>query len=381
MKENFVFRLPPEVYFGGGEGQKTGELVKRWGEKALLVTGTKSMKETGILEEILQSLEKSGVQYVVFDQVESEPSLETVDRGLDLAYKERCQLVISLGGGSAQDCGKAVAGLCGNSPTVLPYFEGKALSSPGVPWIAIPTTAGTGSEMTTNAVLTDYRRKLKKSFRSPYLLAKLVIIDPLYTRFMSPYLTATSGIDALVQALEAYVSPEVNPVSEVLAEEAIELLWKYLPQAVKEGQNLHYRKQVAKGSMISAMAFANSSSGPAHGLSHIVGPEFSVVHGEACGIFYPRVVEFNREVLKDRYERIARLVGIEEKEDNLIDKFIEAFLNLMKEIGLRTSLGQLGIKEEMFRGILTEERIGRNLRENPRPIGKEEAYILLKASL
>ncbi len=380
MKENFVFRLPPEIYFGGGEGKKAGELVKRWGEKALLVTGKKSMQETGILEEILQSLEGAGVQCSIFDQVEPEPSLETVDRGLDLAYRERCDFVISLGGGSAQDCGKAIAGLCGNSHTVLPYFEGKVLSSPGIPWIAVPTTAGTGSEMTTNAVLTDYRTKLKKSFRSPYLLAKLVIIDPLYTRFMSPYLTATSGIDALVQALEAYVSQEVNPVSEVLAEEAIELLWKYLPQAVKEGQNLNYRKQVAKGSMISAMAFANSASGPAHGLSHIVGPEFSVVHGEACGIFFPRVVEFNREVLKDRYEKIARIVEIEGEED-LIDKFIEAFLNLMKEIGLRTSLGELGIKEDMLQGIVKGERIGRNLRENPRPMGEEEIYTLLKASL
>ena len=379
MKENFVFRLPPEIYFGGGEGKKTGELVKRWGEKALLVTGKKSMQETGILEEILKSLERAGVQCSIFDQVEPEPSLETVDRGLDLAYRERCDFVISLGGGSAQDCGKAIAGLCGNSHTVLPYFEGKVLSSPGIPWIAVPTTAGTGSEMTTNAVLTDYRTKLKKSFRSPYLLAKLVIIDPLYTRFMSPYLTATS-VDALVQALEAYVSQEVNPVSEVLAEEAIELLWKYLPQAVKEGQNLNYRKQVAKGSMISAMAFANSASGPAHGLSHIVGPEFSVVHGEACGIFFPRVVEFNREVLKDRYEKIARIVEIEGEED-LIDKFIEAFLNLMKEIGLRTSLGELGIKEDMLQGIVKEERIGRNLRENPRPMGEEEIYTLLKASL
>ncbi|HOQ67789.1 MAG TPA: iron-containing alcohol dehydrogenase, partial [Candidatus Atribacteria bacterium] len=124
MKENFVFCLPPQIYFGEGEGKKTGELVKRWGKKALLVTGKKSMQETGILDEILQSLEEAGVQCSIFDQVEPEPSLETVDGGLDIAYREQCQLVISLGGGSAQDCGKAIAGLCGNAHTVLPYFEG-----------------------------------------------------------------------------------------------------------------------------------------------------------------------------------------------------------------------------------------------------------------
>ncbi|MCX7668342.1 MAG: iron-containing alcohol dehydrogenase, partial [Atribacterota bacterium] len=174
MGEKFVFRLPKEIYFGPGEGKRTGELIKRLGKKVLLVTGKSFARRYGILDEILVSFAASSLEWVIFEGVESEPSLETVDRGINLAYRENCDLVLSLGGGSVLDCGKAIAGVCGNGESVVPFFEGENLPHSGIPWIAMPTTAGSGSEMTNNAVLTDYARRLKKSFRSPFLVAAIV---------------------------------------------------------------------------------------------------------------------------------------------------------------------------------------------------------------
>ncbi|MGB9553886.1 MAG: iron-containing alcohol dehydrogenase family protein, partial [bacterium] len=310
---------------------------------------------------------------VVFEGVESEPSLETVDRGVELAYREGCDLVVSLGGGSVLDCGKAIAGVCGNGTSVVPFFEGEVLPRPGIPWVAMPTTAGSGSEMTNNAVLTDYKRKIKKSFRSPFLLASLVIVDPLYTRFMDAYLTATSGIDALVQAIEAYTSPRSNPMTDFLALESVGVLWKYLPLAVEEGDNLNYRKEMALGSLISAMAFANASSGPVHGLAHMIGPDFHIVHGEACGLLFPAVARFNREVLHERYRELAQRVGSKEFEE-----WLEAFETLMRTIGLRTRLREFGVSREALVSVIREERIGASIRENPRPMNEKDLFHILE---
>jgi len=375
----FAFRLPREIYFGWGKGAETGELVKSLGRKAFVVTGKRATRETGILGVVTSSLEKAGLEWVVFDQVEPEPSLETVDAGLRKAYQENCDLVLSLGGGSALDCGKAIAGLLGQDESVVPYFKGtKNLEGPGTPWVALPTTAGTGSEMTNNAVLTDYRLGIKKSFRSPYLMAQMAIIDPQFTVFLSARLTASSGIDALVQAIEAFTSPRTNPVSELLALEAVRLLWQFLPRAVAEGNERYFREQVAKGSMISAMAFANASSGPAHGLSHIVGPAFGIPHGEACGLLFPVTMRFNRKVLGTKYVTIARAVGIEgTSQEEIIDAFEKAFRGLLEKIGLCTRLRDFGVAKEALRKAVREELIQRSLRENPRPIGVDEAVELL----
>ncbi|MGQ9747035.1 MAG: iron-containing alcohol dehydrogenase family protein [Candidatus Caldatribacteriaceae bacterium] len=369
----FTFRLPKEIYFGPGEGKRVGELIKRLGKKVLLVTGKSFVQKYGILEEVIASLEASGLRFVVFSEVEPEPSLQAVDRGVSLAYRESCDLVVSLGGGSVLDCGKAIAGVRGNGESVIPFFEGAPLPRNGIPWVAMPTTAGTGSEMTTNAVLTDYRRKLKKSFRSPSLSASVVILGPLYTRFMNRYLTATSGIDALVQAIEAYLSPRGNPITDFLALEAVEILWKFLSLAVEEGDNFEYRQKMALGSMISAMAFANASSGPVHGLAHMIGPDFSIAHGEACGLLFPAVARFNQEVLSERYLKLAQVVGFQE-----IETWIQAFETLMQRVGLRTRLRDFGVAPEELSLVVREERIGANIRENPRPMDRKDLEKILR---
>ncbi len=381
MNTTFVFRLPKEIYYGSGELRETGTIVKKLGKKALVVCGRNATRKAGFLSRLEDSLNDSGIHMNIFDGVEPEPSLETVDRGVKEGLHWECDMVISLGGGSVLDCGKAIAGVLSNGESVVPFFRGELLSKPGLPWIALPTTAGTGSEMTNNAVLTDREKKLKRSLRSTHLIARVVITDPLLTHTMSPYLTATSGIDALVQAIEAYTSPHCNPVSDVLGLEAVALLWGHLPQAVHRGDDQNAREKVARGSLLSAMSFANSSSGPAHGLSHIVGPEFGVVHGEACGMFLPHVIRYNSEILEERYTRLAETVQVPSSGTGRALDLAEAFEKMMKEIALRTRLSEWGVTENMLEGVVREEAVSRNIHENPRPIKMNDIYVLLSQAL
>lgn len=379
MEESFAFRLPQEIYFGPGEGKRVGEHLRRFGKKALVVVGRRFARDSGILDEILESLSSASCEGVVFSGVPPEPTLDVVDEGVRMARKFQCDSVVALGGGSVLDCGKAIAGVVPNGESVVPHFEGAPLQNPGLPWIALPTTAGTGSEMTNNAVLTDAPRKLKKSLRSPFLVARVAIIDPTYTYSLSPRLTASSGVDALVQAIEAYTSPHANPITDILALEAIRLLWEYLPRAFREGQNTLNRKNMAKGSMLSAMAFANASSGPCHGLAHMIGPEFDIPHGEACGVLLPSVIRFNCEVLGGRYRDILRCVNLEKAGDgDWAEQLASAFEALVREVGLPVRLREFGVNREALSRVVRKDRIGRSILENPRPMREDDLRALLE---
>lgn len=381
MGDSLVFRLPREIFFGTNQGNDIGKLLVNIGERAIIVVGRKSVKESGTLDIITQSLDRNRLVYSIFDQVEPEPSLDTVDRGLKIATDSNCDMVISLGGGSVLDCGKVIAGLLGNGETIRPFFEGAPIIKAGVPWVALPTTAGTGSEMTSNSVLTDIDTGIKKSVRSPLFISRLVIIDPNFTLSMSPYLTAVSGIDALIQAIEAFTTPYSNLISDALALEAIELLWKYLPKAVKDGANLINREYVAKGSMLSAMAFANSSSGPAHGFSHLIGPRFSISHGETCAVLMPQVIRFNREVFHEKYTHILNKLGFKDVGKNdPAEELAIAFENFLDQIHLQKRFKDFNISIDELISVLNINNIGKNITENPRPFQVSDMVELLKSS-
>ncbi|HSV30882.1 MAG TPA: iron-containing alcohol dehydrogenase [Atribacteraceae bacterium] len=382
MNGSFSFRLPKEIFFGTGEGRKTGAYLRAIASRFLVVTGKTAVRRYGVLAEVMESLGNESLQWEVFDEVEPEPSLRTINRALEHARGFQAEGVVSLGGGSVLDCGKAVAGLVAADSPVEPFFDGQSLPPAGVPWIAMPTTAGSGSEMTNNAVLSDPERMLKKSLRGPSLLARLVIVDPLYTEFMDPYVTATSGVDALVQAIEACTGPQVNPVVDVLSREAIRLLWTYLPEAVRAGDNRGVREYVARGSVLSAMAFSNSSSGPAHGLSHMVGPEYGIPHGEACGLFLPQVIRYNKEVLSERYRALFQtLFGDQDPGRDPVEAFIYAWQAFLDTIGLRRRLRDFGATEENLSGVVQDERIGRSIKENQRPMTHDDLIDLLREVL
>jgi 1,3-propanediol dehydrogenase/alcohol dehydrogenase len=372
MEKIFTFTLP-KIIFGNNSLEKIGEEAGEWGKKALVVSGRKMAKETGLWERVRKSLNSSGVEAVLYNEAEPDPCLQTVDRGTEKAKRENCDLVISLGGGSALDVAKAVAIMLTHPGKIGDYQEGKPITHPGIPFLGIPTTAGTGSEITNNSVLSNKEKKIKKSVRSPYMVARLALVDPLLTLSMSPDLTAASGIDALSHAIESYLSLASQALSDALAVSAIKLVGENLPRAVTRGDNLEARENMALASLLAGMSFANSSTAGVHALASPLGVRHGVAHGVACALTLPGVMEFNSEVREEKVREIGKTLGGKEGP--------EAVAKLIKEVGLPQSLREVGISEEDIPPLTREGSRSGAVKFNPRPAGEEDLARILKKIL
>jgi len=367
----FALMYPERIIFGcNALEQLSGELA-RFGRKALLVSGHRAMRESGILEKVINQLDSGKMEVTLFDEVEHDPSLDTVDRGIKLAREEECKMVVGLGGGSALDVAKAVACLSRLKGSPREYHQGREVEAAGLPFVAIPTTAGTGAEITSNSVLTDRSKKVKKSIRSPYMIARVVLVDPLLTLSMSAELTAHTGMDALTQALESFICRTSNPISDSLALRAVDLLFHNLPEAVRKGKNVKIREKVALGSLLSAMAFSQTGVGAVHALSHPVGARFGVPHGLACAVLLPGVMEFNLEVCREKFSLLAGKMGGEKPEE-----VPEVLRELLKKVGISPTLKEWGIKEEDLPLLASQSR-GGTMNKNPRKMSDEELKEIL----
>jgi alcohol dehydrogenase class IV len=295
--------------------QQVAPAATQWGRRALVVTGR--APEFG--SRIRAELEAAGAQSVAF-AVSGEPTVELIGRGLDEARQERCDVVIAVGGGSVIDAGKVIAGLLTNPDDVMAYLEvvgeGKQLQNPAAPLIAVPTTAGTGSEVTRNAVL-GVPGGIKVSLRSPFLLPRLAVVDPQLTLGLPAPITARTGLDALTQLLEAYVSIRANPVTDGLCVQGIQLVARSLRRAFHHGEQPEPRHDMALAALLSGMVLANSGLGVVHGFAAPLGGRFRAPHGAICAAMLPFGMEGNLRALRERdpqsialhrYEEVARLL-------------------------------------------------------------------------
>jgi alcohol dehydrogenase class IV len=312
----FDFATATRIIFAAGALGEIGPLAQQYGSRALVVTG----RDPGRAEPLLAALRQHGVQPVLC-AVTGEPEIQTVEGGVALARQEGCQLVISLGGGSAIDAGKAVAAMLANQGELLDYLEvvgrGKALSRPSVPFIAIPTTAGTGSEVTRNAVLASPRHRVKVSLRGLGMLPKIALVDPELTHALAPALTASTGLDALTQLIEPYVCSRANPMTDALCVEGLGRAADSLRAAFENGRNAAAREDMAIASLFGGLALANAGLGAVHGFAGPIGGLFSAPHGAVCAALLPQVMEANLRALRQRqpaslalhrYDQIARLL-------------------------------------------------------------------------
>jgi alcohol dehydrogenase class IV len=327
-------------------------------------------------------LKASGIKDIyLYNQAEHDPSVKTVDHGVELAREGGYEAVIGVGGGSAMDTGKTIASLVNNEGSAADYQSGKEIVNPGLPFIAIPTTAGTGAEVTNNSVITDTEKKLKQSIRSPLMIAKVAIIDPMLTVSMPPSVTAASGMDALTQAIENYVSLTTNPFSDTLALRAISLISGNLVKAFKNGDDLEARENMTLGSMFGAMAFANAALGAVHGLAHPVGALFNVAHGVICALLLPHVMEYNLSVRVARYAEIAQAMGQHgDSDEEIAQKSINMVRNMLSEMKLPRCLSEFGISKDDIPLIIKSAR-GSSLNNNPRPATPEALQEILLSAL
>lgn len=295
----FEFATATRIIFGIGTLLEAGRLAKEFGRRALVVTGS----DTNRAEQLTDILGAQGVGAIPFT-VEGEPEIETVEKGAELARRETCALVISLGGGSVIDTGKAIAAMLSNEGKLLDYLEvigeGKALTRPSAPFIAIPTTAGTGSEVTRNAVLGSPQHRVKVSLRSPLMLPRVALVDPDLSRTLPPALTASTGLDALTQLIEPYVCTRANPMTDALCREGMARIARSLRAAVANGSNMQAREDMSIASLLGGLALANAGLGAVHGFAGPFGGMFPAPHGAVCAALLPHVIEANCRALRSR---------------------------------------------------------------------------------
>jgi alcohol dehydrogenase class IV len=315
----FEFATATRILFGSGSVREVAPAAAGMGTRALMVTGASTERAAPLVRD----LEIAGVACLPF-AVAGEPTLELIRRGAAYARRERCELVVVMGGGSALDAGKALAALLTNAGDPLDYLEvighGKPLALACAPCIAIPTTAGTGSEVTRNAVLGSPEHRVKASLRSPGMLPRLAVVDPELTLGLSRPLTASTGLDALTQLVEPYVSSKANPMTDQFCIEGLRRAARALPLAWTDGGDQEARESMAWAALLGGLALANAGLGAVHGFAAPLGGMFSAPHGVLCAAVLPYAMEANVQALGARapgsaalrrYEDIARLLTAE----------------------------------------------------------------------
>lgn len=381
----FELRFPTKIIFGRDSVDRVGEEAREYGNRAFLVTGRSAMHKSGVTDRVTGLLKSAGFKHVhLYDRVEDEPSTEVVDRGTELAREGQDDVVIGIGGGSALDAAKAIACMVKNEGCVTEYQLGRKIERPGIPFIALPTTAGTGAEITKNAVLTNREKNIKQSVRSPLMIARVAVVDPMLTVTMPPRITAATGMDALTQAIEAYVTLVANPICDTLALRAISLIPENLVRAFTDGDDLEARESMALGSLMGGMAFANSSLGAVHGLAHPIGAQFDIPHGVVCALLLPYVMEHNLPARTAKYAQIAGTMKQDTtkagSEEGAARMAVKAVRDLISHLQLPQRLRDVGIFQYDIISIAGAAG-GSSLNNNPRPTTSGSLQEILSAAL
>ena len=383
MNKVTEFFAPGKIIFGPGGLSQVGVEAKRLGSKVLVVLGRSAMRKSGALDRLTHLLTENNLEYIIYENILSDPTVETVDTGASFARKGSCNLVIALGGGSVLDTGKAISAMVTNEGSVADYQEiegkGRKFQYKPVPFIAIPTTSGTGSEATINAVITNTELGLKKSTRDPWLIPELALVDPELTLSLPPHITAICGGDALTQCIEAYLGKKSQEITDALALHAIGLIGKSLLKAVKEGKNLEARKDMAMGALFSGLCLSNSGLGAAHALSHPLGVYYKIPHGLSCAVLLPYVMEFNLPVVTKKLAKIAECLGeniSSLSETEAAQRAVENIKEILSAVGIKKNLSEWKIKEKDFSQLIKGAK-GGSLNNNPRDTSDEDLIELL----
>jgi alcohol dehydrogenase class IV len=370
-----------------------GELAAELGSAAVVVTNAGEPGDGGPADRLRDHLAEAGVRSVFWRQ-RGEPKIDDVDAAAQLARQEHCDLAIGLGGGSAVDVAKAVAGLLTNGGSPLDYMEvigkGRKLTQPAAPWIAVPTTAGTGAEVTRNAVLGSPERKFKASLRSPHLMARVALLDAELGVGVRPGVTASSGMDALCQLIESYTSNRAQPITDALAVKGIMLAATALPRVVADGSDVDAREHMALAALLSGMTLANAGLGAVHGFAAPLGANFPVPHGTVCAALLPHVMQANVDALRaeaaghphlGRYARIGRTLTDRQDlpDQEAIDAGIEFTQRLVDQLNI-PRLGTCGLTPDAVTELVALARKASSMRYNPVVLSEEALReILLRA--
>jgi alcohol dehydrogenase class IV len=379
------FATASRIVFGAGKFKELPQIASGMGQRAFI---TRSKSQTAAIN-LIRMLESEGISAVDYI-VSGEPDVFRIQSAVELARSEKCDFVIGLGGGSVIDTGKAVSALLSNTDNLMDYLEvvglGKKLVLPSRPYIAIPSTAGTGSEVTRNSVIAVPDKRVKVSMRSPFMLPDVALVDPELSYSMPPALTASTGMDAFIQVIEPYVSNSANSMVDMFCRDAIPRAAKYLLSAYQDGGNVEARDNMAWVSLMGGLSLANAKLGAAHGFAGPIGGMFQAPHGAICASVITGVVQVNISALKQRapesdalkrYEEIVRWITGNPKAS--LDDGIEWQRNLCAQLQI-PRLSDLGINKTDFEIIVEKSENSSSMKGNPVKLTRDELTQILEIS-
>ena len=382
--KDFAFRMPTKIRFGEGLSRNIGQILKEELKynKAFIATD-KGIVEAGIIAMIEESMKAAGMDYVVYDALITDPTIECVDEASAALKESGCDMVPVVGGGSPIDAAKAFAMLQTHEGSCRDYLFGgtRTVTGPGMPLIALPTTAGTGSEMTAAAVISNEQACTKVSITSDYIIPKLAIVDPELHRTMSPFITATTGMDALTHAIEAYVSLNASPMSDMYALKCIELVGKYIRTAAAAPNNMEARYHMALAGLLGGVAFMNGGLGVVHGIAQTLGAFSHVAHGVANGLLLPYCMERNVTGNLEKFKNIAVALGENVEGLSLRDAAelaVDAVFRMAQDLRVPMTLKEVGVDRVLFEDITKDVMNYRLLAVNPVKIAEEDVMEILE---
>jgi len=386
---SYTFFAPPQIVFGWGRRSEVGRLASTLGKRAWLVSGSPTLQRAGIVEAIAASMRAAGLSVEQSIAPSHEPEVADVDtltndwRGRGAAPGD---CVVAIGGGSTLDLAKAVAAMVTNrrGDSVIDYLEGVGkgyqITEPPLPMLAMPTTAGTGTEATKNAVISSYDPPFKKSLRSDQMVPRIVLVDPELTVSVPCGITAYTGMDAIAQLIESFISKRTAPIPQALCLQGLQLAWPALPRVVRNGADREAREAMAHAAMLSGMALANSGLGVAHGVAAALGVHCRVPHGLACAVMLPTALKVNRDIRAHELAQLSELLvrHLGKNLDAACGALIDAVEELCEDIGIPSRLRDIGVQREQIPALVQSSH-GNSLSGNPRDLSDDELRELLDA--
>ena len=374
----FSFVLPTKIVFGIDSLQHLGEELHLLGGKHPLIVTDAGIVYAGILQKVLDALPEN-FTFSIFDGVEANPKDTDVEAGASMYRNHTCDCLLAIGGGSPIDCAKAIGVLIANEASDIRAFEGKnADSKPIPPLLCIPTTSGTGSELTFSSVITDTSRQFKMTIKNAYTAPRVAICDPVLTMTVPAHITAATGMDALTHAIEAYVATCSEPISDAVALYAIELINANLVDAFTDGNNLHARSRMLMGSMLAGIAFSHSDVASVHCIAEALGGLYDLAHGVCNAVILPHMMEYNLDYSKGRFARIAAAMGAPSTLS--VDEAALFAVARTKELAQLVQLpafADLGVKPEDFPRIASASAANISTQSNPRPMNETDYLAVL----
>ncbi|MGQ9543135.1 MAG: iron-containing alcohol dehydrogenase [Candidatus Bathyarchaeia archaeon] len=364
--------MPVRVMFGECLGQIGAVAAEFGATKILIVTGRRAMKEHGVVERLIDLLKP--VEAEVFDEVESNPAMETFERAYRTLKDKGCDLVIGLGGGSPMDVAKAAAAMGNKAQGPVDLFATSTqLTGEGLPMIAVPTTSGTGSEVTPFSIVSDPEHGTKRAANNPYLYPDVALVDPSLCKTMPRKVTAETGLDAISHAIESYWARRSQPITDSLALEALRHLLPNLRRACEEPLNMEARSEMALGALLAGMALSNTMATAAHSISYPLTVRFGIPHGLACALTLPAFIRFNAPSIPDKIPRLLQTMGV-----NSVGEAAESLVRLMMDIGEPVRLSDLRIGRDDIPWIVKHGFSAARVANNPREVDERVVDEILR---